>query len=69
MFLYSLRGRRFCLAFVGELSYSVTRSFVMKEIQGFYSPLTFKCAQESVLVTFHSYNALTNRQIITISHV
>ena len=35
----------------------------------FYSPLTFKCTQEFVLVMFHSYNALTNRQNITISQV
>ena len=33
-----------------------------------YLPVTFKCTQEFVLVTFHSYDALTNRQN-TISHV
>ena len=41
-------------------------------IQGYkdiYSPVTFKCTQEFVLVTFHTYSALTNRQNITISHV
>ena len=34
------------------------------EIQGYkhiYSPMTFKCTQEFVLVTFHSYSALRNR--------
>ena len=34
-----------------------------------YSPVTFKCTQEFVLVTFHLYSALTNRQNIIISHV
>ena len=34
-----------------------------------YLPVTLKCAQEFVLVMFHSYNALTNRHDIVISHV
>ena len=34
-----------------------------------YSPVTFKCTQEFVLVTFRSHSTLTNRQNITISHV
>ena len=34
-----------------------------------YLPVTFKCTQELVLVTFRSYSALTNRQNITVSHV
>ena len=34
-----------------------------------YSPMTFKCTQEFVFVTFHSYSAFTNIQNITISQV
>ena len=34
-----------------------------------YSPVALKCTQEFVLVAFHSYRALTNKQNITISHV
>ena len=34
-----------------------------------YAPMAFKCTQEFVLVTSHSYSALPNRQNITISHV
>ena len=34
-----------------------------------YLPVMFKCMQQFVLVTFHSYSALTNRQNITISRV
>ena len=35
-----------------------------KGIQGYkniYSPMTFKCTQEFILVTFHSYSELRNR--------
>ena len=34
-----------------------------------YYPMTFKCTQEFVSVTFHSYSALTNRPNITVSQV
>ena len=34
-----------------------------------YLSVTFKCTQEFVLVTSHSYEVLTNRQNVTISHV
>ena len=34
-----------------------------------YVPVTFKCTQELVLVTFCSHGALTNGQNITVSHV
>ena len=34
-----------------------------------YSPITFRCTQEFVLVTFHSYSALGKRHNITICHV
>ena len=34
-----------------------------------YWPMTFKCTQECILVTFHWHSDLTNRQNITISHV
>ena len=34
-----------------------------------YLPVTLKCAQEFVLAIFHSYNALTNRHDIAISHI
>ena len=42
---------------------------MMSHGQGYkdmYSPVTVKCIQEFVLVTFQSYSALTNRQNITI---
>ena len=34
-----------------------------------YWPVTLKYTQEFVLVTFHSWSALTNRQNIAVSHV
>ena len=40
------------------------------KIQGYvncYSPMTFKCTQEFVLVTFHSYSALANRQTLQLA--
>ena len=41
----------------------------IQEYKDIYSPVTFKCTQEFVLVMLYSYSALTNRWIITISHV
>ena len=42
---------------------------LMQGYKDIYLPVTCKCTQEFVLVTFHSYSALTNRQNITISDV
>ena len=42
---------------------------LMQGYKDIYLPVTCKCTQEFVLVTFHSYSALTNRQSITIIHV
>ena len=48
-------------------------SFLLSgNIQGYkdiYLPMTFKCTQEFVLVTLHSYSALTDRQNITITRI
>ena len=43
-----------------ELSAFGTMNDIYKDI---YSPVTFKCTQEFVLVTFHLYYALTNRTL------
>ena len=38
-----------------------------KDTRLFYSPVTFNCTQEYVLMTFHSHR-LTNRQTLDHSH-
>ena len=52
-----------CHRFAGFVIWDVIFgfSFYRSEIQGYkdiYSPMTFKCTQEFVLVTFNSYSAL-----------
>ena len=58
-------------ALIIEHTFTVT-GYHTTRIQGYkdmYSPMTFKCTQELVVVTLHAYSALTNRQNSTVSHV
>ena len=45
------------------------KNSIIQEYKDIYSPVTLRRAQEFVLVTFHSYSALTYRQDIAISHI